>query len=195
MFFAVEDPPATEPPADSGEIQPEADDASLLARSSRREVDAFASLVRRHQAGLVRFLEGMIGRRGDAEDLAQEALLAAFRGASDFDGRSTVRSWLFAIAKNAAREFSRSHRRRRARELEASSSEKRDPPDPSEAWARELLEQLPEKFREALLLCDVNGFTYEEAAQALGCPVKTLSTRLFRARERMAILLKNRDLG
>jgi RNA polymerase sigma factor (sigma-70 family) len=133
-----------------------------------------------------------LGNRADAEDVAQDALLAAFSQASSFRGRSTVRSWLYAIAKNAARVFQRSRVRRRVREQ--SGARPGAAPDPSETWARELLARLPEIFREVLLLCDVNGFTYEEAAEALRCPVKTVSTRLFRARERMAKFLEEREL-
>jgi len=192
MFALLDAPADTAPPADAGPRPPDGDDAALLARASRRELPAFELLVRRHQAGLVRFLEASLGSRADAEDVSQDALLAAFRQASSFRGRSSVRSWLYAIAKNAARAFQRSRVRRRAREQAVVRADAGA--DPSESWARELLARLPEPFREAVLLCDVSGFTYEEAAAAMGCPVKTVSSRLFRARERMAALLKERDL-
>lgn len=192
MFALLDAPADPAPPAESEPRPADGDDVALLALASRRELPAFESLVRRHQAGLVRFLDGLLGNRADAEDVAQDALLAAFRQASSFRGRSTVRSWLYAIAKNAARAFQRSRVRRRVREQ--SGARPGAAPDPSETWARDLLGRLPEIFREVLLLCDVNGFTYEEAAEALRCPVKTVSTRLFRARERMAELLEERDL-
>jgi len=189
MFALVDEAP----PAESESRPADSDDVALLARASRRELPAFESLVRRHQAGLVRFLDGLLGNRADAEDVAQDALLAAFRRASSFRGGSTVRSWLYAIAKNAARAFLRSRGRRRVREQ--SAARPGAAPDPSESWARELLARLPEVFREVLLLCDVNGFTYEEAAVTLRCPVKTVSSRLFRARERMAEFLRDREMG
>ena len=193
MFALLDAPSDAAPPAESDPRPAERDDAALLARASRRERPAFETLVRRHQAGLIRYLDGLLGNRADAEDAAQDALLAAFRQASTFRGASTVRSWLYAIAKNSARACLRSRGRRRRREL--STPPPRAVSDPSESWARELLSRLPEKFREVLLLCDVNGFTYEEAAETLRCPVKTVSSRLFRARERMAEFLRERDFG
>jgi RNA polymerase sigma-70 factor (ECF subfamily) len=183
------DAPVDSPPSSAPD--PEPDDASLLRR---HELPSFEVLVRRHQSGLIRFLEGLLGNRADAEDVAQEALIAAFRESSAFEGRASVRSWLFAIAKNAALGFKRSTARRRRRDRTARPAAG-SAGDPSEAWALELLAKIPEPFREALLLCDLAGFTYEEAAETLKSPVKTISTRLFRGRERLAALLEERDLG
>jgi RNA polymerase sigma-70 factor (ECF subfamily) len=158
------------------------------------DLEAFEILVRKHQAPLIRFLERFLGNRSDAEDVAQETFLAALRKPEAYQGRASVRSWLFAIAKNSAREFLRAKSRRRHRETVRAVEDKAGSPDPSETWVRELLASLPEKLRDALLFCDLHGFTYEEAAEVLKCPVKTVSTRLFRAREKMMEFLKARGL-
>lgn len=158
------------------------------------DLDAFEILVRKHQAPLIRFLERFLGNRSDAEDVAQETFLAALRKPEAYQGRASVRSWLFAIAKNSAREFLRAKSRRWKRETAKAVDDRARQADPSETWVRELLASLPEKLRDALLFCDLHGLTYEEAADILKCPVKTVSTRLFRARERMAEFIKSRGL-
>ena len=169
-------------------------DGPLWRSVAAGDLDAFEVLVRRHQASLIRFLERFLGSRSDAEDVAQETFLAALRRPEAYQGRASVRSWLFAIAKNSAREFLRAAGRRRRREWARSVRDRSAHPDPSETWVRELLAAMPDKLREALLVCDLHGFTYEEAAEILKCPVKTVSTRLFRARERMVEFLKARGL-
>lgn len=169
-------------------------DGPLWSSVAAGDLEAFEVLVRRHQASLIRFLERFLGNRSDAEDVAQETFLAALRRPEAYQGRASVRSWLFAIAKNSAREFLRARGRRRHREVARSVRDRAAHPDPSETWIRELLAAMPDKLREALLVCDLHGFTYEEAAEILKCPVKTVSTRLFRARERMVEFLKARDL-
>jgi len=183
---------------ESGSISPSdqtsrtsgSEDLDLWSSVAKGDLAAFEKLVRRHQASLVRFLDRLIGNRDDAEDVAQETLVAALRKAQAFKGRSTVRSWLFGIAKNSARVFLRSHRRRQSRERGGATVSETGSGDRSDEWVRRVLEELPRKLREALILCDLNDFTYEEAAEVLRCPVKTVSTRLFRARERIAATLR-----
>jgi len=196
MFLIADAGPDTGacPPPDGGPTGGGSADENLLFEASKGELKAFEEVVRRHQASLVRFLERLIGNRADAEDVAQEAFLAALRKSSSFKGRASVRSWLFAIAKNIARDFLRSRIRRRNRELARSVAIEDKPTQESGRWIRNLLDLLPPKLREALLVCDVFGFTYEEASDVLACPVKTVSTRLFRARERMVEILKAENL-
>ena len=185
--------PGAPPAAEVDSRDPEPSDALLWSSVSRGDLAAFESIVRRHQASLIRFLMRVTGNLADAEDVAQETFLSALKKPGAFQGRASLRSWLFAIAKNTARASLRSQSRRDRRELARSRTQETAAPDPSESWLAELLEKISPKLREALLLCDVQGLTYEEAADVLRCPVRTISTRLFRARERMARLLKESD--
>ncbi len=170
-------------------------DQDLWESVAAGDLEAFGEVVRRHQAPLVSYLERLIGNRADAEDVAQDALLGALRKAAAFEGRASLRSWLFAIAKNCARAFLRSRSRQRNRERGQATPPRIAHATVAGEWLTELLYRLPQKLREALLLCDVHGFTYEEAADVLGCPVKTVSTRLFRAREKMVEYVERLEAG
>lgn len=136
--------------------------------------------------------------RADAEDLVQESLLRAYRAIHTFDGRYP-RAWLLTIVRNTERNR---HRRRRPELLsDPNIAEERGPatePDDVERYAEDRefdaavtasLQELPENFRRVIELVDVDGLTYQEAADVLDVPLGTIMSRLHRARRRIRDLL------
>ncbi|MCU1336299.1 MAG: polymerase, sigma-24 subunit, subfamily [Bryobacterales bacterium] len=170
-------------------------DAELLEQALRGIEDAFTALYRRRQGGVYRFALQMTGSTAIAEDVTQEAFLALLlRGARYDQVRGTVASFLYGIARNLV--LQRLDRRSSA-ELEI-TEECAGPEDLLEDLTRrESIEQvrqavlsLPPVFREAVVLCDLQGSSYEEAAMALDCPVGTVRSRLSRGRAMLARKLR-----
>lgn len=140
---------------------------------------------------------GMMGNKQDAEDCAQETFIKAFRGFSGFRRDAKVSTWLYSIAARCCTDALR--RRQETFSLEQLQEEGFDPPgdDPSPylrlesgerlRLLREALQRLPYEHRQPVVLCDLQGLSYEEAAHALGIPLGTVKSRLNRAR----IALKN----
>ena len=124
---------------------------------------------------------------GAADDLTQETYLRAFRALPAFEGRSTARTWLFGIARRACADHLRATVRRRRLAARTAALGARPPrrtqPDPSATvGAAELLARLEPAQREAFVLTQVLGLSYEEAAQSLDVPVGTIRSRVARAR-------------
>jgi RNA polymerase sigma-70 factor (ECF subfamily) len=121
----------------------------------------------------------MLGRREDAEDAAQEAFVNAFSRLNRFRGKSSFRTWLHRIAVNVCIDFLR----RQARSLSV------QPPHGGvndcllRLQVREALMQLPPNYRAALVLREVNGFTYAEIAQTLNCSIDDVKNWLYRGRK------------
>jgi RNA polymerase sigma-70 factor (ECF subfamily) len=169
---------------------------------------AFNRAVAEHGDALKTFAARMVRDAEVAEDVAQDAFLALYRHLHEVPAQA-YRPWLFRVARNLCLDHIRRTRHRPSlfRDLGPEDAEtpsfdagKPDRPD-QVAQRRELLRAveeaiaaLPVKFREAFLLCELQGLSYEEAAAALGCPLKTVSTRLFRARNRFRKMLE-RHLG
>lgn len=159
---------------------------------------AFTALYRRWQGPLYRFVLRMTGREALAEDAVQETFLVVARGATGYDAaRGSVAGWLFGVARNQALGRVRYEGRfvplapdGHATPREAPGAEG----DPHAellrredvARVRGALLALPETFREAIALCDLSGLSYEDAAQAMGCPVGTVRSRLHRGRALLA---------
>lgn len=182
----------TGPAPGTGEsAPPESSDEALWARVAAGDLNAFETVVRRRWPGVASFLRGLGIDESAADDLAQETFVSAYARASEFAGRGSLRGWLFAIARNGARMWRRSRARERAR-VESRLPVVPAEPAPWDGEASEvvssLLARLDEPFREVIVLCELQGFSYEEAAAALEIPVKTVSSRLFRARERLVEL-------
>jgi RNA polymerase sigma-70 factor, ECF subfamily len=170
--------------------------------------DAFAELIERHRRGLHAHCYRMLGSVHDADDALQEALLGAWKGLSGFEGRSSLRSWLYAIATNASL---RVLERRRRRELPGGTGSGDDPRAPLaeplaepvwiEPYPDELvryedregvelayiaaLQLLPPSQRAALLLRDVLGFSARETAETLETSVASVNSALQRARAKL----------
>lgn len=181
-----------------------AQESELIAAARTGEVAAFEELVVQHQERAFNVALRLLGQREDAEDATQEAFVRAYRGLRGFGGQAQFGTWLTRIVINVCR----THGARRGRWPVSTEAELPDPQaeesDPAEAAAREgvkatvhqALGELPRKFREVLVLYELEGMSYEEVAGALGRPVGTVRSRLNRARLALRDKLQGRiDLG
>jgi RNA polymerase sigma-70 factor (ECF subfamily) len=156
-------------------------------RTGSRQADDLlrdpAALVRATQADVWRFVAGLV-EPGAADDLTQETYLRAFRALDDFEGRSTPRTWLLGIARRACADHIRAAQRRRrlVGALAADTGSAAMPDHAGLVGAQDLLARLPEDRRSALVLTQVIGLSYDEAAAAEGVPVGTIRSRVARAR-------------
>jgi RNA polymerase sigma-70 factor (ECF subfamily) len=173
----------------------EMSDEALVAACATGENVALAALFDRHGDPVRRFLCRMSGTDDrDVDDLVQTTFEAVPRAAARFAGRSTVRSWLFGVANNAARHHIRSEvRRRRALAAVAEAariSPATDEPDRERsAMLRDAIAALPPKLREAFVLVYLEEVPGRDAARALGVREGTLWKRLHQARARLRELL------
>jgi RNA polymerase sigma factor (sigma-70 family) len=181
-------------------------DGSLLDRFRSGPADlaeaAFGVLVERHGSMVMDVCRQILGDRHDAEDAAQAAFLVLAQHARSIKRRESIASWLYGVAMRVAAQARRDALRRRARELrstQAAMAIRRghdgNPQASASESARELHEELgrlPERFRLPILLCHLQGLTYAQAAQQLGCPVRTVQSRLARGHRRLRNRLTRR---
>ncbi len=196
-----EDANAGEP---SGAV--EQSDLELVRRAQRNERGAFDLLVLKYQHKVIKLVARLLRDPTEAEDVAQEAFVKAYRALGSFRGDSAFYTWLYRIAVNTARNAIAS-RQRRPLDYEAELSESEQSnlasrlrhTDTPEATAlseeirvtvNDAIEQLPEDLRTAIVLREVEGLSYEEIAAAMDCPVGTVRSRIFRAREAIDRALK-----
>ncbi|BEL06904.1 sigma-70 family RNA polymerase sigma factor [Actinoplanes sichuanensis] len=173
-------------------------DADLTAyafAAGRGDREAAADLIRATQFEVARFLRTLSGE-SDVDDLVQDTFLRALRSLPDFEGRSSVRTWLFAIARRVAADHIR-HITRRPRiaavtdwvtSADAAESDGR-PRFEEEHALTSLLAGLPDDRREAFIATQVLGLSYAEAAEVCDCPVGTIRSRVARAREDLVTAL------
>ncbi len=177
------------------------DETELVERSRRGDLEAFNAIVAEYQDQVYNLCLRMLGSRQPAEDVAQETFLSAFRNVGRMRG-PTVRAWLLRIASNACIDEIRRRHRQPQLSLDASPNEggsgrTLDAPDPAagpeqmvlrlelrDALRSELL-RLPPDQRLAVVLCDVEGLSYEEIAATMGSSVGTVKSRISRARARL----------
>ena len=171
-------------PQGAGALPPFMDDAVLLERALRGDRAAFASVYDRHAKAVYGFALRMVGDRGAAEDVTQEAFLALLRGRA-FDASRGFLPWLLTVTRNEALD----HLRRRGRRPESPIDRElleTAPAREHDATAKDAVETalrlLPGEFREAVGLCDAMGLSYHEAAEVMGCPLGTVGTRVMRGR-------------
>jgi RNA polymerase sigma-70 factor, ECF subfamily len=158
-------------------------DDDLLRRLSRGDEEAFMTIYRAHQGPVYRFALRVSGSPATAEDVTQETFLALLRGTS-FDGaRGRLRSYLYGVARNLVT--------KRSLRLELPLADEQAVAAPGEdvAAVRQALAALPLSFREAVVLCELEGLSYEEAAEVCDVPVGTIRSRLSRARAQLLTLL------
>jgi RNA polymerase sigma factor (sigma-70 family) len=178
-------------------------DGSLLERFRSGQPEeaeaAFALLVERHAPMVMQVCRRMLGDRHDAEDVAQAAFLVLARQAHSIRQMDSVASWLYGVARRIAARARRDAKRRRSRErrsVETAMAISRKDEGETEA-SQELHEELgrlPERFRLPILLCHLEGLTYEQAAHQIGCPVRTVQSRLARGRQRLRDRLTRRGV-
>ena len=174
------------------------DDPLLVARARAGDIGSFALLVDRHAVGLAAFcrrLTGGLGGSAGADDLFQETILRAFQSLDRLEQSDRFGAWLFAIAANLARWWSRGAARFPV-SLDSVAAAGRDLADPLrpdaalEAAERashilDAIRSLPEPLRHVLILHYVEGLSYAEVAAALTLPVSTIKGRLFKSRARL----------
>jgi RNA polymerase sigma-70 factor, ECF subfamily len=155
---------------------------ALIARDG--DPGAAAAFIRSTQPEVWRFVAGLVDS-ASADDLTQETYLRAFRALASFEARSTARTWLFGIARRVCADHLREVMRGRRLLARAAAlhSEPTDQPDPSGAVdAAQLLARLSPDRREAFVLTQLLGLSYEEAARSLDIPIGTVRSRVARAR-------------
>ena len=167
------------------------DDGDLLARLRRGEPRAFEDLVIRYQHAVYGVALRMLGTRAEAEDVAQEAFLRAYRAVAGFRGEAKLSTWLYAIASRLCLNRLASADRRRTRHgddlLAGVADGAPDPVDTVDARERDAalhraIAELSDERRMVVVLADLEGLSYEEIAEALTLPVGTVRSRLHRAR-------------
>ncbi len=172
-------------------------DSELLRAIRNGEEAAFHELVDRHGDSLFALAYSLLGSRTDAEDAVQEAFLGAFRRAGSFEGRSSLKTWLVRIVVNQAYKTRRSRKVRKTEPIDLEGNQRSDRvlrvPTGSVAVesridVQAMLATLSPEHREVIVLRELQGFSYEEMAEALGVPVGTVESRLFRAQGTEATL-------
>jgi RNA polymerase sigma-70 factor, ECF subfamily len=182
-------------------------DQQLVERVQRGDKAAFDLLVSKYQRKIFRLLSRLIRDQAEIEDIAQEAFIKAYRALPNFRGDSAFYTWLYRIAINTAKNHLVSQGRRAPTTTEADIEEAetfddgdhlRDLNTPEsmlltkqvgEAVNR-AIDELPEDLRTAIVLREIEGLSYEEIAESMSCPIGTVRSRIFRAREAIAQELK-----
>ena len=177
-------------------------EAALVSACRRRDDAAFGRLIDLYQARIYGFVKRMVHDAEDAQDLTQEVFIRAYQGLDRFDGRASLRTWLFRIATNLC--IDRSRRQTNALEIVPPTEGEEWDTTPDHRWDPEAamlssefndvveaaLAQMSEKLRVVLLLHDREDMAYEEIAATMSLPVGTVKSRLFLARESLQKTLK-----
>ena len=185
--------------------QPDAYEATLVDRCRRRDMEAFGKLVDAYQNRVFGFVRRMINNPEEAADVTQDVFVRAFQSFDRFDGRSSLRTWLFRIAYNLCIDRARRSDRRVSEVALIEPGEEGETMDIADVrWQPEqfalddelmgVLEQgiksMSEKLRRVLLLHDREEMPYEEIAKMLDVPIGTVKSRLFLARAHLQNTLK-----
>ena len=178
-------------------------DQQLVERAQRGDKRAFELLVMKYQRRLARLLSRMVRDAAEIEDITQESFIKAYRALPQFRGDSAFYTWLYRIAVNTAKNYLVAKGRRAPTTTEFDSEEAegfedgellRDIATPdaelhTKQVARavnEAVDTLPEELRTDITLREIEGLSYEEIAQMMNCPIGTVRSRIFRAREAIA---------
>jgi len=182
-------------------------DQQLVERVQRGDKEAFGLLVEKYQRKLARLVSRLVRDPSEVEDVTQEAFVKAYRALPSFRGDSAFYTWLYRIGINTAKNYLVAMGRRAPTSTEVNAEEAegfdsggllRDINTPeSLLLSKEIagtvnaaIDALPEELRSAIQLRELEGMSYEEIAQLMNCPVGTVRSRIFRAREAVAERLK-----
>jgi len=182
-------------------------DSQLVVRAQQGDKQAFNLLVEKYQRKLTRLLSRFIRDQAEVEDVTQEAFIKAYRALPAFRGDSAFYTWLYRIGINTAKNYLMAMGRRAptSTEVEAEDAEGfeegeqlRDINTPESVLlsneiaetVNSTIEQLPEELRRAIQMREIEGMSYEDIAQAMDCPIGTVRSRIFRAREAIAERLR-----
>ncbi len=174
-------------------------DQALVARVQGGDSAAFDLLVRKYQHRIAALISRYVHDWSEVQDVAQDTFIRAYRAIGNFRGDAQFYTWLHRIAVNTAKNHLVSHSRRPPTDdIEVETAEQfesglrlRENATPERELMRQQLEQtvmraverLPEELREAISMREVEGLSYEEIAQRMQCPIGTVRSRIFRARE------------
>ncbi|MBX9633139.1 MAG: RNA polymerase sigma factor RpoE [Burkholderiales bacterium] len=182
-------------------------DQQLVERAQRGDKRAFEMLVAKYQRKLGRLLSRFIRDSAEVEDVAQEAFIKAYRALPSFRGDSAFYTWLYRIGINTAKNYLVAMGRRAPTTTEFDSEEAENFEDGDQlrdvntpeaelmskqiaATVNETMQALPEELRTAITLREIEGLSYEDIATIMNCPIGTVRSRIFRARETIAERLR-----
>ena len=182
-------------------------DQLLVERVQRGDKRAFELLVSKYQRKINRLVSRLVRDAAEVEDVTQEAFIKAYRALAQFRGESAFYTWLYRIAINTAKNYLASQRRRAPTTTENDAEEAetfehadqlRDINSPESLLMSKQVGQavskavdaLPEELRTAIQLREIEGMSYEEIADVMNCPIGTVRSRIFRAREAIATELR-----
>lgn len=186
-------------------------DLVLVRRAQQGDKAAFDLLVRKYQNKIIGLVSRYLGNNGDVQDVAQDAFIKAYTALPGFRGEAAFYTWIYRIAVNSAKNYLMAKGRRpisvdvdsedgdmyESNEAlqENASPERLALTNEIKTVVFETIENLPEELKVAIQLREIDGMSYEEISAAMGCPVGTVRSRIFRAREaideRLAPLLSN----
>jgi RNA polymerase sigma-70 factor (ECF subfamily) len=182
-------------------------DQQLVERAQRGDKRAFELLVVKYQRKLARLLSRFIRDAGEVEDVAQETFIKAYRALPTFRGDSAFYTWLYRIGVNTAKNYLVALGRRAPTVTDVDNEEAENIEDgmqlkelntpENQLMSKQIaetvnrtLQDLPEELRTAITLREIEGLSYEEIAQVMNCPIGTVRSRIFRAREAIAEQLR-----
>ena len=178
-------------------------DQALVERAQQGEHKAFELLVSKYQRRLTRLLARFVKDEHEVNDVTQEALIKAYRALPNFRGESAFYTWLYRIGINTAKNFLATNGKKMVISADVANEEGEmfdlsdqladDHTPEAEMMNREILQtveaavaRLPEDLRRAITLREMEGLSYDEIAQIMDCPIGTVRSRIFRAREVIA---------
>jgi RNA polymerase sigma-70 factor (ECF subfamily) len=182
-------------------------DQQLVERVQRGDKQAYGLLVEKYRRKLGRLLSRFIRDQAEVEDVVQEAFIKAYRALPNFRGDSAFYTWLYRIGINTAKNYlvAMGRRPQTQNEIEVDDAENfedgdelrtTDTPE-TELMTKEIaktvqaaIDALPEDLRTAIVLREIEGLSYEEIAESMECPIGTVRSRIFRAREAIATQLR-----
>ncbi len=198
----------------SFDISPQTDEAALVADLRAGSETAFERLVRAQAGRMVAVARRLLGNESDADDAVQEALLSAFKSIDRFEASSSLGTWLYRIVVNTSLMKLRSRKRRREWSIDDLLPTYYDDghrQDPRSAWTatsddllgreetramiRTCIDELPEDYRNALLLREIEGLDTDRTAETLDVTSANVKTRLHRARQALRTLLERELTG
>lgn len=184
-----------------GAMSADVSDLSLVRRVQRGDKGAFDALVLKYQHKLVKLVMRYVRNPAEAEDIAQEAFIKAYRALPQFRGDSAFYTWLYRIAINTAKNavvsrdrspieynIDRNDATEESYDMQGRMKDSETPEglvltDEIRTTVNAAIDALPEDLRTAIVLRELEGLSYEEIAAAMDCPVGTVRSRIFRARE------------
>ncbi len=181
-------------------------DQEIVERVRQGDTRAFDLIVRKYQHKLTSLVSRYLSDWSECQDVVQETFIRAYRALGSFRGDSQLYTWLYKIAVNTAKNHLMSNSRRPpADDVDAADAERydagerlRDSDTPEHQLLRQEIEQtvtatveaLPEELRVAITLREVDGLSYEQIAEVMECPIGTVRSRIFRAREAIDLQLR-----